>query len=105
LGRERFRQRLHRFFLRGNQARRLSYKIDIVEVARKGGRRGGIWIFFPDCLQGEVIPQPQNPTDYGFDFHCVDYGVGTKDTGAAARLQVSVEFVELDVTAMRRRCL
>jgi hypothetical protein len=31
--------------------------------------------------------------------------VGTKDTDAADRLQVSDYFRELDVTVMRKRCL
>jgi hypothetical protein len=26
-------------------------------------------ISFPNGLQGEVIPHPQNPKDYSFDFH------------------------------------
>jgi hypothetical protein len=48
-----------------------------------------------DCLRGEFIPQPQNPTDYSFDLHPADYGVGPKDTGAAERLHAAVEFVEI----------
>jgi hypothetical protein len=44
-------------------------------------------------LQGEAIPQPQNPKNYGFDLHPIcfpfNHGVGTKDTEPAERLQVT----------------
>jgi hypothetical protein len=43
-------------------------------------------------LQGEAIPHPQNPKNYRFDLHPIcfpSHGVGTKDTDAAKRLQVT----------------
>lgn len=75
LQRERLRCRLHRRLLRLRRAGRPICKADYVNAGRNGWRWDWIWILVADCLRGELIPQPQNPTDYVFDLHAADYVV------------------------------